>query len=149
MDKPPRNPVWSRDEPTLALDLYIRTHGNPTAKDDAALEALSAILNKMHRLNGESGSDRLRNRDGVYLKVMNFRSSYPAYLSRGMIGQPMPELTRTESRAGRLRGAVVELRGDTDQRQNRRKSVGLSLSVGSSVLAVCTSSDNAGDESLV
>ena len=86
MDKAPRNPVWSRDELTLALDLYVKTGGNPTAKDDAALEALSAILNKMHRLNGDGGSDTLRNRNGVYLKVMNFRSSDPTYLDQGKVG---------------------------------------------------------------
>ncbi len=86
MDKPPRNPIWSRDELTLALDLYVKTGGNPTAKDDAALEALSAILNKIHRLNGDGGSDTLRNRNGVYLKVMNFRSSDPAYLDQGKVG---------------------------------------------------------------
>lgn len=86
MATPPRNPVWSRDELTLALDLYVQTGGNPTAKDDPALETLSAVLNKMHRLNGVGGSDTLRNRNGVYLKVMNFRSSDPAYLGQGKVG---------------------------------------------------------------
>lgn len=75
MDKPPRNPVWSRDELTLALDLYVKTDGNPTAKNDAAMEALSAVLNKIHRLNGVSGSDTLRNENGIYLKVMNSGAS--------------------------------------------------------------------------
>lgn len=86
MEKLPRNPVWSRDELTLALDLYVQTNGNPTGKDDEALERLSAVLNKMHRLNGVAGSDTLRNRNGVYLKVMNFRSSDPAYLRQGKVG---------------------------------------------------------------
>ncbi|WP_271300387.1 HNH endonuclease [Sphingomonas sp. CV7422] len=86
MEKQPRNPVWSRDELTLALDLYVKTGGNPTAKDDAALEALSSVLNKMHRLNGGSDSDTLRNRNGVYLKVMNFRSSDSTYLEQGKVG---------------------------------------------------------------
>ena len=86
MAKPSRNPVWSRDELTLALDLYAKTSGNPTAKDDEALEQLSVVLNKMHRLNRGGGSDTLRNRNGVYLKVMNFRSSDPAYLSQGKVG---------------------------------------------------------------
>ena len=81
-----RNPAWNRDELTLALDLYVKTGGNPTAKDDVAIEALSALLNKMHRLNGGGGSDTLRNRNGVYLKVMNFRSSDPAYLDQGKVG---------------------------------------------------------------
>jgi hypothetical protein len=51
-----------------------------------ALETLSSILNKMHRLNGGGGSDRLRNHTGVYLKVMIFRSSDPAYLDQGKVG---------------------------------------------------------------
>ncbi|MCD2316379.1 HNH endonuclease [Sphingomonas sp. IC-11] len=86
MDKAIRNPVWSRDELILALDLYVQTGGNPTGKDDEAVEQLSVVLNKMHRLNGGGGSDTLRNRNGVYLKVMNFRSSDPAYLQQGKVG---------------------------------------------------------------
>ncbi len=86
MNKPQRNPVWSRDELTLALDLYVQTNGNPTGKDDEALERLSTVLNKIHRLNGVAGTDTLRNRNGVYLKVMNFRSSDPAYLQQGKVG---------------------------------------------------------------
>lgn len=81
-----RDPTWSRNDLTLALDLYVKTGGNQTAKDDAVLEALSALLDKLHRLNGHCGSDALRNRNGVYLKVMNFRSSDPAYLYQGKVG---------------------------------------------------------------
>ncbi len=86
MANTPRNPAWSRDELTLALDLYVKTGGNPKAKDDSDLEALSAILNKIHRLNGGGGSDTLRNRNGVYMKVMNFRASDSAYLDQGKVG---------------------------------------------------------------
>ncbi len=86
MDKPPRNPVWSRDELTLALDLYVQTNGNPTGKDFDVVDRLSDTLNKMHRLSGLVGSDTLRNRNGVYLKVMNFRSSDPAYTQQGKVG---------------------------------------------------------------
>jgi len=50
------------------------------------LERLPGVLNKMHRLNGVAGSNTLRNRNGVYLKVMNFRSSDPAYLRQGKVG---------------------------------------------------------------
>lgn len=81
-----RNPTWSRDELTLALDLYIQTNGNPTGKDFDAVDRLSDTLNKMHRLNGVVGSDTLRNRNGVYLKVMNFRSSDPEYIQQGKVG---------------------------------------------------------------
>lgn len=86
MDKPLRNPAWSRDELTLALDLYVQTNGNPTGKDFDAVDRLSSILNKMQRLNGVVGRDTLRNRNGVYLKVMNFRSSDPEYTQQGKVG---------------------------------------------------------------
>ena len=39
----------------------------------------------MYRLNG-GGSGTLRNRNGVYLKVMNFRRFDPAYLAEGKVG---------------------------------------------------------------
>jgi 5-methylcytosine-specific restriction protein A len=86
MDNPQRNPVWSSDELTLALDLYVQTKSNPTGKDFDAVDRLSDTLNKMHRLNGVAGNGTLRNRNGVYLKVMNIRSSDPAYLQQGNIG---------------------------------------------------------------
>ena len=86
MEKKPRNPVWSRDELILALDLYVRTNGNPTGQDFEALDELSATLNKLHRITGNATGATLRNRNGVYLKVMNFRSSDPHYLEQGKVG---------------------------------------------------------------
>jgi 5-methylcytosine-specific restriction protein A len=75
MDSPPRNPAWSKDELTIALDLCLHTKGNPTAKDNEASERLSEVRNKMHRLNGVTGRNTLGNRTGMYLNVMNFSSS--------------------------------------------------------------------------
>lgn len=86
MEKKPRNPVWSRDELILALDLYVRTKGNPTGQDFEAVDDVSAILNKLHRIMGNATGETLRNRNGVYLKVMNFRSSDPHYLEQGKVG---------------------------------------------------------------
>lgn len=86
MEKKPRNPVWSRDELILALDLYVRTKGNPTGQDFEAVDEVSVILNKLHRMMGNAKGETLRNRNGVYLKVMNFRSSDPHYLDQGKVG---------------------------------------------------------------
>lgn len=84
--KASQNPVWSRDELLLALDLYVETGGNPTGPDFEAVDALSKLLNKMHRLEGGTGSSTFRNRNGVYLKLMNFRSSDPVYVRQGKVG---------------------------------------------------------------
>lgn len=97
MEKEARNPVWSRDELILALDLYVRTQGNPTGQDFEAVDELSAILNKLHRIIGNATGETLRNRNGVYLKAMNFRSSDPHYLDRGKVGK---------QRGNRLEGVV-------------------------------------------
>lgn len=40
----------------------------------------------MHRLNGVVGGDLLRNRNDVYLTVMNFRSSDPDYAQESKVG---------------------------------------------------------------
>lgn len=65
MEKKPRNPVWSRDELILALDLYVRTKGNPTGQDFHAVDEVSAVLNKLHRIMGSATGETLRNRNGV------------------------------------------------------------------------------------
>ncbi|MGY2733663.1 HNH endonuclease [Sphingomonas sp. UYP23] len=86
MDKPPRNPPWSRDELILALDLYLTNPANPPGKGSSAVAELSMTLNKLHRLNGVSGAPTLRNQNGVYLKMMNLRSLDPAYTAQGKVG---------------------------------------------------------------
>lgn len=65
MDKPPRNPVWSSDELTLTLDLYVKTEGSPIAKDDAVSEGLSGILDQIHGLDGADASDTVKNLNNV------------------------------------------------------------------------------------
>lgn len=86
MDKPPRNPSWSRDELILALDLYMTNPASPPGKGSKAVAELSAILNKMHRLTGGGGSPTLRNENGVYLKMMNLRALDPAFTAQGKVG---------------------------------------------------------------
>lgn len=86
MTSKPRNPDWTRDEIVLALELYQQTGGNPTGSDYEAVDALSDLLNKLHRLRGQCGSPTLRNRNGVYLKLMDLRSSDPAYTQQGKVG---------------------------------------------------------------
>ena len=86
MEKPPRNPLWSRDELILALDLYLTNPANPPHKGSPAVADLSATLNKMHRLNGVSAAPTLRNENGVYLKMMNLRALDPAFTVQGKVG---------------------------------------------------------------
>ena len=55
-------------------------------KRSAAIAALSREINATaHRL-GLTGSETLRNRNGVYMKLMNFRSHDPQFTGRGRKG---------------------------------------------------------------
>lgn len=84
--QPPRNPKWSRDELILALDMYMNNPASPPSKTSAEVVALSALLNKMHRLSGADASPTLRNENGVYLKMMNLRALDPAFIVQGKVG---------------------------------------------------------------
>lgn len=82
-----RNPNWDRDELILALDLYATNPESPPGKTSVEVLALSALLNKMHRLKGTLPlNPNLRNADGVYLKMMNLRALDPAFTSQGKVG---------------------------------------------------------------
>jgi len=86
IETPERNPPWSRDELILALDLYFTNPANPPGKGSPAVANLSALLNKMHRLNGVNATPTLRNENGVYLKMMNLRALDPAFTVQGKVG---------------------------------------------------------------
>src|SRR5687768_8614763 len=73
-----RNPVWSRDELILALNLYMQHR--PTFPDDRhpGVVELSRFLNRLAKVTGTSGGDDFRNANGVAMKLQNFRRFDPA-----------------------------------------------------------------------
>lgn len=81
-----RNPIWSRDELILALDLYLRHRGAPPAKDGDEVTELSNFLNQMGRALGIVESETYRNPNGVYMKMMNFMHRDPDYIKDGRVG---------------------------------------------------------------
>jgi 5-methylcytosine-specific restriction enzyme A len=80
-----RNPTWSRDELILALDLYLRHRERLPDSDDAEIVELSQILNSLF---GEQAQDAtlFRNRNGVYMKLANFRAVDSLHTSQGKRG---------------------------------------------------------------
>jgi predicted HNH restriction endonuclease len=78
------NPAWGRDELILALHLYMKFRPQLPSKHGEEVAQLSRDLN---RLAGKSGKSRtFRNVNGVYMKVMNFLSIDPDYVSQGKKG---------------------------------------------------------------
>src|SRR5262249_20738813 len=78
-----RNPPWIRDELILALDLYMRLGGRGFSQSHPAILECSELLNQLHRLLGSVASETLRNPNGVYMKLMNFRRFDPEYTAEG------------------------------------------------------------------
>ena len=77
---------WSRDELILALALYLPNRSAPPGKASAEVKELSDFLNKMGMFLGVIDADTYRNPNGVYMKMMNFRSLDPLYTSGGKVG---------------------------------------------------------------
>ena len=86
MKKSERNPTWSRDELILALNLYLLNRTSPPSKNSAEVTKLSKLLNLLHEICGIATQETLRNENGVYLKMMNFRSLDPIFIRDGKVG---------------------------------------------------------------
>ena len=81
-----RNPAWQRDELILALDAYMHFQGNPPSHSAPEIAELSKTLNQFHVLIGTPHADTLRNTNGVYMKLMNFRRFDPVFTAQGKAG---------------------------------------------------------------
>jgi len=81
-----RNPPWTRDELILALDFYLQHRKAIPGKTSDAVSQLSSDINTLAKRLGLSGSNTLRNVNGVYMKLMNFRSHDPDYTDQGKSG---------------------------------------------------------------
>ena len=81
-----RNPPWTRDELILALDLYLTHRHSLPAHESRGITDLSAILGKLAAKLGLSGDATYRNRNGIYMKLMNFRALDPEFTRQGKQG---------------------------------------------------------------
>ncbi|WP_284736001.1 HNH endonuclease [Dongia deserti] len=80
------NPAWHRDELILALDFYLQHRAQMPAKGSDRVLDLSNTLNKLAIALGQRGDATYRNANGVYMKLMNFRSLDPGYTVEGRVG---------------------------------------------------------------
>ena len=79
---PSANPIWNREELTLALDLYLRRGQVETS--DPEVQRLSDLLNRMPRGERRSGDTKFRNPNGVHMKLGNFMRIDPNYRGKGL-----------------------------------------------------------------
>jgi 5-methylcytosine-specific restriction protein A len=84
VDRKSRNPVWTRDELIVALDFYLQHSPNIPGKSSPKIRELSEFLNRLGQGLGINGAETFRNRNGVYMKLMNFRRLDPKYSGKGL-----------------------------------------------------------------
>ncbi|CAN5118301.1 hypothetical protein BH10PLA2_BH10PLA2_00150 [soil metagenome] len=75
-----KNPLWTREQVILALDLYVKHQGRDPGVNHPDVIEMSALLRQMAT---EAGLTTYRNPSGVIMKMMNFRSVDPAFTSKG------------------------------------------------------------------
>lgn len=75
-----KNPLWTREQVILALDLYMKHKGRDPGPNHPDVLEVSALLRQMAT---EAGLTTYRNPPGVVMKMMNFRSVDPAFTSNG------------------------------------------------------------------
>lgn len=80
-----RNPIWSRDELILALDLYMRHRERLPDNDSPEIIELSQTLNSLFSDKAKDAT-LFRNPNGVYMKLANFRAVDPLHTSQGKRG---------------------------------------------------------------
>src|SRR3954464_6305730 len=120
-----RNPVWSRDELILALDLYMRLRPSfPDGRHPEVVE-LSRLLNRLAAVSETVGSAKFRNGNGVAMKLQNFRRFDPSQEGKGLPGGGKGEEEvwaifaedpeRLRSAAAAIRATVSALEDSPDQ----------------------------------
>jgi len=86
------------DELIVALNFYPQHCPSPPGKNSQEIrdlsDAIKRIGEKLHP--GLDPSGTFRNENGVYMKLMNFRSLDPSYTSEGKTGLPRSSNTDKE-----------------------------------------------------
>ena len=79
-----RNPPWTRDELLVALDYYLSNSDDYFSPSGQGVVDLTAKISRVAKALGLSGSDTLRNANGVSMKLLNFRAHDPNHHTRGL-----------------------------------------------------------------
>lgn len=80
------DPDWTWDEHVLALELYLSNPASPPGKRSPEVMRLSALLNSLGERRGIARTEKFRNANGVYMKLMNFRRLDPQFQAVGKAG---------------------------------------------------------------
>ena len=79
-----RNPRWTRDETIIALQFYFDHAPSIPPKNSHQIYELSQLLNNLQTKLGGAIPEKFRNRNGVYMKLMNFCHLDPTHKGKGL-----------------------------------------------------------------
>ncbi len=79
-----RNPPWTRDELLLALDYYLDNANDYFSPTGDGIVDLTSKISGVAKALGLTGSDTLRNANGVSMKLLNFRAHDPNHDTKGL-----------------------------------------------------------------
>lgn len=79
-----RNPKWSRDELLVALDFYLDNRNDYFSSNGDRVLNLTKKISQVAKALGLTGTDTLRNANGVSMKLLNFRSHDPKHNTKGL-----------------------------------------------------------------
>lgn len=78
------NPPWTRDELLVSLDYYLDNPDDYFSPTGEGVLDLTAKISQVARALGLTGSDTLRNANGVSMKLLNFRAHDPSHEMKGL-----------------------------------------------------------------
>lgn len=79
-----QNPPWTRDELLLALDYYLDHADDYFSPTGEGVRDLTSKISQVAKAIGLTGSDTLRNANGVSMKLLNFRAHDPNHDTKGL-----------------------------------------------------------------
>ncbi|NVK55892.1 MAG: HNH endonuclease [Alteromonadaceae bacterium] len=79
-----RNPPWTRDELLIALHYYLDHAGDYFSPTGEGVLELTVRISQVAKALGLTGSDTLRNANGVSMKLLNFRAHDPNHDTKGL-----------------------------------------------------------------
>lgn len=92
-----RNPPWTRDELLVALDYYLQNRGDYFSPSSMGVLSLTNEISQVAKVLGLTGSDTLRNANGVSMKLLNFRAHDPRVDTKGLSrGNKLEEIVWAE-----------------------------------------------------
>ena len=80
-----KNPIWTKDEMILALDLYFKILDDSISPNHPEVIKLSRIMKQLPVHPKEFRKKNFRNVNGIVLRLANYKSVDPDYKGSGMI----------------------------------------------------------------